>query len=115
MIKKILKLYLISLLILGILALIYTLFLNFSKNDANLSYVTIILGGLFFLIFNFMLIKIFKSKVFIYVTLFFIINYSVIILILISSGNEFTDINFLKITIYYVISLIGGILSVKKK
>lgn len=114
MAKKVLKLYLISFIILVLLGLIYTTILYFTQNDKLHSYITLILGGIFFIIFSLMLTKIYKHKLFFVVTLYFIINYSIIILSYFLANNTLEISIIFKAFIYYILSIITTIISKRK-
>lgn len=113
MFKKILKLYLISISILILLALIYTIYLYLSKNEATIPYLTLIIGSMFHFFFSFLLMKIFNNKVFLYVSLFFIINMALFILLSLTSNNLSKTLYY-KIPIFYLLALTGGIFGKKK-
>ncbi len=107
MLKKIVRAYLISTIILFLLTLSYSIFLYFSQNDKFLDIITLIIGAIFFLILGILGIKAFNKKIILVGACYFVITYSIFILIFFLSKGNFTSKIYLKGVIYLISTIIG--------
>lgn len=114
MIKRVVRLYVLSIIIIVVLSLGYTLALHFTQNEGNITYFTLAFGIITAFVFSFGIGRIFKRKIFFYISAFFIVNTLILYLALMGFNDGMKGYSYLKIAIYYVVSLFSGILGAKK-
>lgn len=114
MVKKILKVYLISLIILVLFTFLYSIYLYFSQNLKYFNLITFLIGALFFITFSFLLGKIYNKKIFLIEILYFFINILVIYIVLKLTNYQAFKFDIVRSLIYLLLSIFMGFLSRKK-
>ena len=110
MIKKIARAYLISILILIILSISYSLFLYFTQNEKMISIITLIIGVIFFFILGLLGIKAFKKRLIFVAMGYFFVTYRLFIIIFFLLGGDFTYKIIIKGIICLISTFVGCLL-----